>query len=263
MRDDRDLLDSRHRIVSLSPSSRATVVLARHHVVQPVGQGCTRYTTLRMAFGSAPRLLIGHSRGIVVAGLTKLLANVTPFVEVVKDGRFLLEAAQRELPDVLIVELSMPHMHGLAATRLMRERLSDVSVVVMSLFVEPRLAAYVVRAGAKGFVLEHSAEEELVEAVGAVAGGRRYITPRIAVEVEKALAAMDRRAPERTFALTPRQRDVVRHIANGLSAKQVAAALGVSYRTVESHKYQAMESLGARTTTELVLTAGRLGMLPL
>ena len=114
---------------------------------------------------------------------------------------------------------------------------------------DAHVAAEALRAGASGFVVKHAAGQELIAAIHAVLRGRRYMTPDLADDVLATLAE-----PPATGAgtLTPRQRDVVRLLAAGGTMKEVAATLGLSPRTVETHKYQSMEALGLKTTAELI-----------
>ena len=112
------------------------------------------------------------------------------------------------------------------------------------------------RAGASAYLLKHSAGEELVAAIGQVMKGNTYISPLIASDV---ISAMSTSAGRRNSELTPRQRDVLRLVASGLTMKEVAAELNLSRRTVEAHKYEMMETLGVRSTAELVQYAMRHG----
>jgi DNA-binding NarL/FixJ family response regulator len=142
----------------------------------------------------------------------------------------------------------MPGMSGLEALRrLMADGLAS-KVVFLTMHADPELAAEALRAGASGFVVKRAAGKELIEAIRAVLVGRKYVTPHLAQDVLETLAephpAMKR--------LTPRQRDVVRLLAEGRTMKEIAATLEISPRTAETHKYQALEALGLKTTADLI-----------
>jgi DNA-binding NarL/FixJ family response regulator len=122
-------------------------------------------------------------------------------------------------------------------------------VVFLTMHANAHLAAEALRAGASGFVVKHSAAKELIAAIHAALRGRTYVSADLASDVLALLAEPRTPGGQR---LTPRQRDVVRLLAEGRTMKEIAAALGVSTRTVETHKYQAQEALGLRTTADLI-----------
>jgi DNA-binding NarL/FixJ family response regulator len=207
-------------------------------------------------------VLLADDHAVVVEGLASLLRNEFTVVGTVTDGAQLLEAARQLRPDVVVTDLAMPGMSGLDALRRLRADALAVSltpkapevpkvpkVIVLTMHVDPELAAEALRAGASGFIVKHAASAELVAAIGSVLRGNTYLSPELAPTALGRLA--DSGAPGRE-ALTPRQREVVRLLADGRTMKEVAAALGVSPRTVETHKYQVMATLRLRTTAELI-----------
>jgi DNA-binding NarL/FixJ family response regulator len=194
-------------------------------------------------------VLLADDHAIVVEGLANLLREEFAVVGTVKGGEELLEAARRFRPDVIVTDLAMPGMSGLDAIRRLRADGLPSRVIVLTMHADADLAAEVLRAGASGFIVKHAAGTELVAAIRAAHGGRTYVTPELAPEVLSMLAE-----PETASAgkLTPRQREVLRLLADGRTMKEVAASLGVSPRTVETHKYQAMETLGLKSSAELI-----------
>jgi DNA-binding NarL/FixJ family response regulator len=201
-------------------------------------------------------VLLADDHAIVAEGLASLLRSEFTVVGTVTDGERLLEAVRQLRPDVVVTDLAMPGMSGLDALRRLRADAPAVSpapkaprVIVLTMHADPELAAEALRAGASGFVVKHAAGTELVAAIGSVLRGQTYLSPELAPAVLGRLAepGVSGREP-----LTPRQREVVRLLADGRTMKEVAAALGVSPRTVETHKYQIMSALRLRSTADLV-----------
>ena len=210
---------------------------------------------------SRARVLLADDHTIVAEGLETLLREEFDLVGSVRDGEALIEAAVRLRPDVIVTDISMPRMNGLDAIRELRRRGVDARIVMLTMHADPQLALDALRSGAAAYLLKHSAGDELLTAVRRVLAGRRYITALIAGEVRAAeFAEVDRGHPARPLALTPRQREVLQLIAEGRTMKEIAAALNVSARTVESHKYHMIEMLGLRTTADLVRYAVQQGL---
>ena len=206
------------------------------------------------------RVLLADDHAMVAEGLATLLQTEFTLAGAAADGRALLEQARRLRPDVVVSDLTMPGMTGLEALRALAAEAPEVRVVILTMHAEPRLAVEALRAGAAGFVLKEAAGDELLLAVREACEGRVYVTPRIAREVIPLLLAPARDGE--AADLTPRQREVLRLVAEGRSMKQVASVLRLSRRTAESHKYRVMRVVGARTTVELVRHAIRLGLVP-
>jgi DNA-binding NarL/FixJ family response regulator len=194
-------------------------------------------------------VLLADDHAIVLEGLSSLLRPDFTLVGTVTDGTRLIETARQLRPDVIVTDLSMPGLHGLDLLRRLKADALPAKVIVLTMHADAGLAADALRAGASGFLVKHAAGKELIAAIHTVTRGARYITPRLASDVLTALAEGAR--PEEG-PLTPRQREVVGLIAEGRTMKEVAAALGLSPRTVETHKYQVMRSLGLQTTADLV-----------
>jgi len=203
-----------------------------------------------------PRVLLADDHRIVVAGLEALLAADYELVGRAQDGRSLLELVRRTPADFIVADISMPGLNGIDALQAMRREGLDVPVIFLTMHTEPAYARRALEAGAAGYVLKHAAPQELLQALRAAAGGGIYVSREIAPEV---LGAPGQR-PERDPAsgLTPRQREILRLLVGGRSAKEIARLLDISHRTVEYHKYQAMEALGVKTNAELIQLALRL-----
>jgi DNA-binding NarL/FixJ family response regulator len=203
-----------------------------------------------------PTVLLADDHPVVAEGLTSLLRDEFALVGTVPDGAALVEAARRLRPDVIIADVSMPGMSGLDALRQIRSEGLTAKVIFLTVHADIRLAGEALRAGAVGFVLKDAAGKELVAAIREVQRGRTYLPPRIASEV---LASLTKPGGS-TDRLTMRQREVLRLIAAGRTMKEIAAALGMSTRTAEGHKYQMMQALGVENTAELIRHAIQHGL---
>jgi DNA-binding NarL/FixJ family response regulator len=196
-----------------------------------------------------PTVLVADDHAVVAEGLASLLRGEFALAGTVTDGAQLLEAARRLRPDVIVTDLAMPGLSGLDALRQLRADGLTSRVVVLTMHADAQLAAEALRAGASGFVVKSAAGKELVAAIHTVLRGKTYLTAQLAQDV---LAELAEPGTASNAKLTPRQREVLRLIADGRTMKEVAAILGLSPRTVETHKYQVMEALGLGTTAELV-----------
>jgi len=201
-------------------------------------------------------VLLADDHVIVAEGLATILRAEFSLVGTVATGAELLEAAQRLRPDVIVTDFSMPGMTGLDALRRLKADGVTARVIFLTMHADPELAVEVLRAGATGFVVKRAAGKELITAIHTALEGRRYVTPDLAQDVLETLTE-PRTAPKR---LTLRQRDVVRLLAEGRTMKEAAAELGTSPRTVETHKYQALQALGLKTTADLIRYAVEQGL---
>jgi DNA-binding NarL/FixJ family response regulator len=194
------------------------------------------------------RVLLADDHALVAEGISRLLAERYELVGAARDGDELVDLARRLQPDLVVTDVAMPGLSGLEALRRLRAEGSDARFVFLTMHADPQLADEAFRAGASGFVLKHCAGEELVGAIDEVVRGGTYKTPRLARD--------DDAAPR----LTPRQRQVLRLVADGKPMKEIAASLGVSLRTVETHKYEMMRVLRVQSNAELVRWAVRHGI---
>ena len=201
-------------------------------------------------------ILIADDHPVVAEGLGALLCEEFTVVGTVADGVSLVDAARRLRPDVIVADVTMPRLSGLDALRRIREEGMTGKVIFLTVHADIRLCADALRAGAAGFVVKDSAGQEIVAAIREVLRGRTYLTPRLAPDV-LAILARPRASGE---PLTPRQREVLRMIVAGRTMKEIGAALDLSTRTVEGHKYQMMQALGVETTAELVRYAVERGL---
>src|SRR5215475_7294285 len=231
-----------------------------HGVAPSCGSRChcthTREHRRRKSMRRA-RVLLADDHTVVAQGLASLLWEEFELVGIVGDGQALLDTAQRLQPDVIVADMAMPVMDGLEALHQLKAARINAKVIFLTMHADAQLATAALRAGASGYVLKHSAGEELITAIQKVLQGRTYLTPLIATDVITNLMAPEKQAP---VTLTPRQREVLRLIAEGRRMKEIAALLQLSTRTVETHKYEMMRALGVQSTAELVRYAIHLGL---
>lgn len=202
-------------------------------------------------------LLIADDHAVVAQALAQMLARAYDVVAIVNDGVEVMEAARRLRPDVIVSDLSMPGLSGLDALRRLKAEGVRTRVIFLTMYDDPALAAEAMRAGASGYLLKQAAGEELLAAIRDVLAGRVYVSPQLAGDVIASIASP---RPASDDKLTLRQREVLRLVAQGKSMKEVAAVLHLSPRTVETHKYEMMHSLGVHTTAELIRFAYQHGM---
>lgn len=193
-------------------------------------------------------VLVADDHTIVMEGLVSLLKADFDVVGAVGDGHQLIDAARRLRPDVIVTDISMPGLSGLDVLPRLKAEHADCKVVVLTMHNDGELAARAIREGASGFLLKHSAGEELVNAIQQALQGHVYLTPSVTRDVMSRLASSGPSEP----VLTARQRQVLRLIVEGHRMKEIGTRLNLSTRTIETHKYEMMQALGVHSTTELV-----------
>ena len=199
----------------------------------------------------AARLLIADDHRLVAEACKNLLEPEFEVVGVVGDGRSLVKAALALKPDIIILDIAMPRLNGLDAGSQIKERWPGAKLVFITMNSTAEMAAEAFRRGASGYVLKHSAAEELRTAIRKVAQGESYLSPLIAKEtVNFLLNHHDSRPGEKR--ITSRQSEILQLLAEGLSMKEVAAVLDLKPGTVAFHKYRMMQTLGLKTNAELL-----------
>jgi DNA-binding NarL/FixJ family response regulator len=199
-----------------------------------------------------PRVLLADDHRVVSEGLKHILAEGFELVGVVQDGRALVATARKLQPDVVVADIAMPHLNGIEAMIQLKKDNPQIKFVFLTMHQNPSYARRALEAGAEGFVVKHSASDELVMAINAALKGQTFITPALASDVLRQVQHESRVTDDPVRLLTPRQREILQLLAEGRSAKEIAAALAISARTVEFHKYQMMEAHGLHSTAELV-----------
>ncbi|WP_036168463.1 response regulator transcription factor [Noviluteimonas dokdonensis] len=212
------------------------------------------------------RVLLADDHVLVAQGIEMLLLECFCNIRIVSDGQSLVDEVRRDPPDVIVSDISMTGMSGLDAMRALRGDGIEVPFVFLTMHADPELAAEAIEGGASAYVLKSSAGEELVRAIFEVLAGRTYVTPTLAARTIRASAhrAHGGQSAARSMpdaALTQKQREILARVAQGLRSKQIAFELGLSVRTVESHKYAIMQEFGVHSTVELVRKAAHAGLI--
>jgi DNA-binding NarL/FixJ family response regulator len=209
------------------------------------------------------RVLLVDDHALVRAGIRSLLRDIEG-VEVVgeaADGAEALAIAARERPDAVLLDIAMKGMSGLETAARFRELQPGVKVLILSMHASEEYVLQALRAGAAAYLIKDSATAELELALRSVMRGETYLSPAISRQVvEGYVQRVGAGAGENP--LTPRQREVLRRIAEGRSTKEIAFDLGLSVKTVETHRAQIMERLGIRDVAGLVRYAMRTGLVP-
>jgi len=190
---------------------------------------------------------------LVREGLRQLLASSLDVVGALEDGRALLQAAERLKPDVVLMDITLPQLNGFDAARQLARVSPNSKVVFVTIHADPAYVREAFRTGASGYVVKTAACADLLAAVTAVLGGRRYLSPALSAAHSDLLVG-DPKAPQPgklSDTLTARQREVLQLVAEGRTAREIAAVLNISRKTVEFHKSSIMRLLALRTTAEL------------
>ncbi len=211
------------------------------------------------------KVLIADDHAIVREGVRMILAK-EPDIEVVgeaEDGRQALDLVEKRRPNVVIMDLSMPGMGGIEATKKVKEQHPSVNVLALTMHEDETYVFQLLRAGASGYVLKRAAAQDLVQAVRAAAKGEAFLYPSVARKVvEDYLKRVETgEGRERYDGLTEREREILTLIAQGLSNQHIAEKLFISIKTVQTHRAHVLEKLGLHDRTELVRYAIRKGLI--
>ncbi len=210
------------------------------------------------------RVLVADDHSMVREGIRSVLDRETGF-EVVGEattGTEVLPLAERLQPDIAVLDISMPGQSGLIAAARLRMELPDVKVLILSMYDNCEYVLESVRAGAHGYLLKDGAAQELATAIRAVLSGEAYFSPVVAARLTEAVRGDLSREQGRASlqALTGREREVLHGIARGLTNKEIAGELGISHRTVETHRESLMRKLSIRTVAGLTKFALEYGV---
>ncbi len=196
-------------------------------------------------------ILLCDDHRIVREGIRSSLAQYK-FIRVVgeaADGEAALVKIRDLAPEIVLMDLNMPGLGGLATTRLINERFPQTKVIALTMHDNQEYVSEILRSGARGYVLKDTSPEELVNAIRSVAKGDAFFSPPIS-----RILLLQYKGPEEKTGgekLSPREREVLRHVANGDSNKEISSSLSIGIRTVETHRARVMQKLQARNAAEL------------
>lgn len=209
------------------------------------------------------KILLADDHKIIRDGLRALIEK-EPNMEVVAeacDGRTTVHKAKELMPHIIIIDISMPDLNGIEATRQIIKETPNTKIIALSMHSDRRFVMNMLEAGAAGYLLKDSAFEELSMAIKTVLSGKPYLSPAVAgVVVEDMMRHSPQKTSRTKIELTPREREVLQMLAEGHTTKHTASRLNVSVKTVETHRRQIMEKLDTHSVAELTKYAVREGL---
>ncbi len=209
------------------------------------------------------RILIVDDHGIVREGLKSLLQNQSD-MEVVgegQDGQVAVELAEQLSPDMVIMDMSMPNLNGIEATRFILQHNPNIKVIILSMHSDRHIVKETLEAGASAYVLKSNLFDEMLRALETVAEGGRYLSPRITdVVIDDYVGKSIEGESAKTPKLTSRERQIVQLVAEGKTIKEIARILHISPKTADSNRRQIMNKLGFSSVAELTKYAIREGL---
>jgi two-component system, NarL family, response regulator NreC len=211
------------------------------------------------------RVLLADDHTILRAGL-KMMLNAQPDIETIgeaSDGKQAISEAERLSPDVIIMDITMPECNGIEATRQIKRLLPDVRVLILTMHENEEYLFQTLRAGAAGYMLKEAADTDLISAIRVVSGGRFYLSPSAQSMLVSDYLQRVHRGEERDSysALTEREREILKLVAEGYTNSQIGERLFISPKTVDTHRTHIMDKLNLHSRAELVKYAMRRGLL--
>jgi len=212
------------------------------------------------------RIVLADDHAILREGIRALLEDQSDMTVVgeAADGRKAIELARDLSPDIIVMDIGMPLLNGLEATRQIKHNFPQVAVLVLTMHDNEEYVSQILAAGASGYVLKRAASSELVTAIRAVAGGQSYLSPAVTKLLIEGYIGRPPAAPVRVDpfeTLTAREREVLQLVAEGHTNSQIAKLLNISLKTVKAHRSNLMQKLGLHDRGELIKLAIQRGMI--
>jgi two-component system, NarL family, response regulator NreC len=211
------------------------------------------------------RILLADDHTVVRQGLRKVLEERPEWAVVAEagDGREAVRLAEQFKPDVSILDVAMPLLNGIEATRQIARRVPSTRILVLSMYADEAYVVQILQAGASGYLLKDSADVDLIQAVTEVARGKSFFSPAIARVMLDNYVRQDaeKGVSDRYESLSQREREILQLVAEARTNKEIAALLNVSPSTVETHRARIMEKLDLHSAAEIVLYAVRRGVI--
>ena len=211
------------------------------------------------------RIIIADDHRVLRAGL-RLLLERQPGFEVVADaadGRQTVDLVKAHLPDIVLLDIAMPHLNGIEAARLINASHPEVGIIILSMHADESYLLRALKSGAKGYLLKDAGEDDVIDAVRAVSEGKAFFSPAISkLLVEDYVRQLQHQGLEDVYdLLTPREREIMQLLAEGRSSKDIAALLFLSPHTVDTHRKTILQKLNVHSVPELMLYAMRKGII--
>jgi DNA-binding NarL/FixJ family response regulator len=211
------------------------------------------------------RIILADDHNILRDGM-RLLLERQPGFEVVgeaRDGREIVDLAREQRPDVIVMDIAMPNMNGIEATRRIVETRPETGIVILSMHYDESYVLRSLKAGAKAYLLKDALKAELIAAIRAVSEGRSFFSPKVSrVLQEDYIEALGRKDADDSYELlTGREREILQLVAEGKTNKEIAGILNVSMYTVDTHRTHILQKLNLHSVPELILYAVRKGII--
>lgn len=214
---------------------------------------------------SVIRILVADDHTVMRTGLCLLLERQSGFeiVGQAEDGRKTVDLAGQLKPDAVVMDIAMPHLNGIEATRQIVSRQPETSVVILSMHSDESYVLRALKAGARAYLLKDSAETDLIQAIHAVVAGKSFFSPGISrMLLEDYIRQVQQKGVEDSYELlTTREREILQLLAEGKSNKEVSSMLNLSLYTVETHRTHILQKLNLHSVPELILYAVRKGII--
>jgi two-component system, NarL family, response regulator NreC len=211
------------------------------------------------------RILLADDHNILRDGMRLLLERQPGFVVVgeASDGREVLELAHDQRPDVVVMDIAMPNMNGIEATRRIVDKHPSTGVVILSMHHDESYVIRSLKAGARAYLLKDALKAELISAIHAVVQGRSFFSPKVSkILQEDYVRTLELRDTEDSYdLLTDREREILQLIAEGKTNKEIASTLNLSLYTVDTHRSHILQKLNLHSVPELILYAVRKGII--
>ncbi len=208
-----------------------------------------------------PRILLGDDHSLILKGITGLLETEYDVVGVANDGKALVDTALRLIPEVVVLDISMPVLNGIDAAREIKKSLPSINLVFLSMHKNAVYLRKAFEAGAAGYVLKSGATEELLTAIREARSGKVYVSPAFGNTVIEEVRNPQAKRVRSPRDLTDRQRQILQLVAEGRQNKEIAEVVHVSVKTVEFHRGRLMTKLGARSVADLTRFAIQEGLI--
>jgi two-component system response regulator NreC len=208
-------------------------------------------------------VLVADDHKIIREGLRRMIENEDDMVLLgeAEDGRTIVRLARKLTPDVIIMDVCMPNMNGIVATRLIRSEFPKIKVIALSMYDDSRFVLNMLKVGASGYLVKDCSFTELAQAIRTVVANKAYISPRIAhVLVSDYFMANSSRESWAYYPLSLREAEVLQLIAEGKSSHQIADSLHISIKTIETHRQKIFQKLNLKSIAELTKYAIREGL---
>lgn len=210
-----------------------------------------------------PKILIADDHAIVRTGLRTLLKE-EPSLELVGEatgGYEVIKLIEDLVPDILLLDLSMPDLDGIAVTKQIKPRFPDLRILILTIHEDQAMLREAIRAGASGYILKRAAEAELISAINILMRGDMYVDPAMVRELFDETVSTQRSKHENIEPLTPRETEVLTYIVQGYTNRQIGEVLNISVRTVEGHRANLSGKLGLQSRVDLVRYAREHGLI--